>query len=300
MRLPTLKYPFGSARGPAALPSGASPALGSFSNLAGTAYKRHVQSLHEHGDRRNPDLLAGALLSPAQREQCLHLQARALDDLRRSPYYHYLTARTKAYDQVLLDAVAGGIRRVLIMGSGFDTRLYRFGGHLAALGAEVAECDQPPAMAAKRQLAAALPYACRVQYLGIDLNLPDTWAGLLRWLGDGASPALLIAEGVSPYIQRTTFTALLEALPKLLPTGSRVAYDFKLAGVADDFGKGADVSAPFRLALNVQAIAELHAGLGYRHTRTTDSRALMRAHVPSWDESVSPLFHEDALVELVC
>lgn len=300
MRSRTLKNLLGLASWVGPPLSGPPLGLVGFSNLVGTAYKRHVQSLHEHGDRRNPDVLAGALLSAEQRDHCLHLPAHAMEDMRRSPYYHYLTARTKAYDQTLLGAVAAGIRRVLIMGSGFDTRLYRFGGHLEALGVEVAECDQPLAMAAKQQLASGLPCAGRVVYLGVDLNFPGTWAGLRRWLGEGSSPALLIAEGVSPYIEQACFMDLLEELPKLLPAASRVAYDFKLAGVADDFGKGPGVSVPFRIALDERAITEMHADLGYRNTSTMNSLALMRMHVPSWDEDVSPLFHEDAMVELLC
>lgn len=300
MHLPRLKHPFASGRRVAPLLSGTAPALASFSNLASTAYKRHVQSLHEQGDRRNPDVLAGALLSAEQRDQCLHLPAKALADMRRSPYYHYLTARTKAYDQMLLDAVATGIRRVLILGAGFDTRLYRYGGHLAAMGVDVAECDQPSAMAVKQQLASVLPSAGRVAYFGVDLNVPNTWGVLRQWLGEGSSPALLISEGVSPYIAQACFVALLEELPRLVCAGSRVAYDFKLAGVADDFGRGPGVSAPFRLDLDERAIAKFHAGLGFRQTSTTNSLAMMREHVPSWNEGISPLFREDALVELAC
>jgi methyltransferase (TIGR00027 family) len=165
----------------------ASARLTDLSNLADTARIRHIQSLHENGDRRNPDILAGALITAEIRQQCFELNAEALMKMRKNPYYYYLTARTKFYDQLLLDAVAAGVRRVLIVGAGFDTRLYRFGGHLAAHGIEVAECDQPGVVTIKQKLAKTLPYSERVHYLSVDLNQQETWNDLLDWLGVGGA-----------------------------------------------------------------------------------------------------------------
>ena len=156
------------------------------SNLLGTAHYRHIQSLHESNDRRNPDILAGALMTPEEREQCFRMSAEALMKMRKTPYYFYLIARTKFYDQLVLDAVAAGLRRVLIVGAGFDTRFYRFGGHLAAYGVDVAECDQPDAVTIKEKIAKMLPYSEHVRYLSADLNRKETseWC-LSDWLGTG-------------------------------------------------------------------------------------------------------------------
>ena len=300
MRLPSLKQILRRAPTAPDVAGQGAAVLAQFSNLAGTALKRHIQSLHESGDRRNPDTLAGALLSEEQRQFCLHIGQQGLADLRKEAYYFYLIARTKVYDQMLLDAVASGVRRVLIMGTGFDTRFYRFGGHLAALNVQVAECDQPEAIAMKRQLAASLPFAGHVRYMPVDLNQPETWTDVSQWLGAADAPALLIAEGVSPYIEAASFRTLLAGLPKLLPPCSRIGYDFKLSGVADEFGKAASVVPRFRLNLDERMIAEMHAPWGYRQTSVMASDAMMQAQVPSWNASVSPLFREDAVVQLVC
>jgi len=280
-------------------PPDSTPALARFSNLAGTSYKRHIQSLHEHGDRRNPDILASALMTEEERNQCLVLKNDLLTEMRKDAYYHYLTARTKAYDQLLLDAVVQGFRRVLIVGSGFDTRFYRFGGLLAKRGVEVAECDQPAAIAVKKSLAAALPYADRVEYFDIDLNIPQSWSSVWRWLGATPNPVLILAEGVSPYIESSAFLLFLDTLAKHLPSSSRLAYDFKRIGVADGFGVSATVTSPYRLSLDEPAIAELHARLGFCSASVTTSFGLMRAHIPSWSEQVSPLFDEDAMIQAV-
>lgn len=272
--------------------------LTDLSNLSATARYRHIQSLHENNDRRNPDILAGALMTPAERKQCFRLNALTLMKMRKNSYYFYLAARTKFYDQLLLDAVVAGIRRVLIVGAGFDTRLYRFGGHLAAHGVEVAECDQPNAVTIKKKLANPLPYSERVRYLSADLNQQETWNDLSDWLGaDDAYPALVFAEGVSPYVESSMFLRFLIALASLMPSESWLAYDFKQRGAADEFGATADILSPFRLPLDEKFIKDQHASLGFKRASLITSLALMQTHVPSWNEEVSPLFHEDALVQ---
>jgi methyltransferase (TIGR00027 family) len=273
--------------------------LSDLSNLADTARTRHIQSLHESDDRRNPDILAGALMTAEVCRQCFELNAQELMKMRKNPYYYYLAARTKFYDQLLLDAIVAGVRRVLIIGAGFDTRLYRFGGHLAAHGVEVAECDQPVAVTIKQKLAKKLPYSDRVQYLSADLNQQETWNELLDWLGvSDAAPVLVFAEGVSPYVESSSFLSFLTALASHMSSGSWLAYDFKRSGAGDDFGATDDVLSPFRLPLDEEFIKVKHASLGFRRVSLNPPLALMKTHVPSWNEEVSPLFHEDAVIQI--
>lgn len=273
--------------------------LAALSNRAGTAWRRHVQSVHESGDRRNPDTLAGSLLDEALQVQCRRMDAESLQRLRRDPYHLFLVARTQAHDQALLDAVAHGVRRVLILGSGLDTRFYRFGAHLAEMNVALAEADQPNAIGHKKEVAARLPYADRVLYLPVDLNVAASWAPMLLWLAQGTTPCLVIAEGVSPYIDHAAFVAVLGELARVLPPGSRVSYDFKRVGVNDAFGASKDVTRPFRLAPDAAAVAEFHRGLGFRACSLVGAAEMMNRHVPSWSPQESPLFEEDDLLSLV-
>jgi methyltransferase (TIGR00027 family) len=274
----------------------ASSKLASFSNLASTSYNRHIQTIYEHGDRRNPDILASAFMTPKDRDQCLRLPARTVTEMRRSPYYYYLTARTKFYDQLLLNSVAAGIRRVVIVGAGNDTRFYRFGSHLATFQVDVAECDQPEAISTKQRLAAALPHADRVQYFGIDLNIQSSWEGLWQWLSLKPGTVLVVSEGVSPYIESSSFQAFLKELADALPEGSTFAYDFKQSGAADDFGRTSNVASPFRLPLNAETIHSFHDRAGFKQAAVTTSLSLMETYIPSWNSQVSPLFQDDALI----
>jgi len=273
--------------------------LPNLSNLARVARLRHIQSLHESGDLRNPDILVGELLAPDERERCLRTSRQELTVMREAPFYYYLVARTKFYDELLLEAVAAGLRRVVVLGSGSDTRLYRFGGHLATHGIEVAECDQPEAIAIKMRLARSLPHVERVGYLPADLNSPDTWSGLWEWLNrNGSRPTLVFAEGVSPYLLASTFERFLKELAIQMASGGWVVYDFKRPGQAVDRDAGQDVSEWYRLPFDESWVSARHASLGFGRTALVESVPLMRNHVPSWSERVSVPYREDALLRL--
>ncbi|WP_157199330.1 class I SAM-dependent methyltransferase [Methylomonas koyamae] len=275
------------------------PKMSDLSNLADTARIRHIQWLHESGDCRNPDNLAGELMTSKVRKECFKLNSEAIAKMRKNPYYYYLVARTKFYDQLLLNAVATGVHRILILGAGFDTRLYRFGEQLAKRGIEVAECDQPDAVEIKQKLAKQLPYSERVRYLSIDLNNQNSWNGLMDWLDtENTCTTLIFAEGVSPYVDSSKFLSFLANIASQISSDSLLAYDFKRVGARDDFGVTEDVRSPFRLPLNKELIKEKHTSLGFTQVSFISSLELMQTYIPSWDKELSPLFDEDALLKI--
>src|SRR5262249_26297885 len=150
-------------------------------------------------------------------------------------------------DQVVTDAVAQGIRQIVIVGCGSDTRAYRFQGMLRDRGVKVLECDQPQAIHIKQRMTKRWRHSDYVEYLPIDLN-DNAWPALGRWLGDASSPpSLVLMEGVSPYVNEATFGAFLRFLAKTLSPGSQVAYDFKIRGMSDTEGLSERTRQPFRL-----------------------------------------------------
>jgi O-methyltransferase involved in polyketide biosynthesis len=102
------------------------------------------------------------------------LNREDLARLRAEPFYYYLLARTMYYDQVIKDAVAGGAKRIVIVGCGSDTRAYRFQDLLRNGGVRVLECDPPEAIHVKQQMTARWRPGEHVEYLPIDLN-DDEW-----------------------------------------------------------------------------------------------------------------------------
>ncbi len=260
---------------------------------------RHIQATHEPPERRNPDTLVRHFLPLLQRLHAACLGQKALSQLRSDPFYYYLVARTRHYDQVVIDAVSNGIQRLIIIGCGSDTRAYRFKDLLGSKGVKVLECDQTDAIHAKRRLARRLGRRLDfVEYMPIDLN--DTeWPELEGWLGGNADlKTLVLMEGVSPYVNDSNFGQFLRFLAKRLAAGSRVAYDFKIMGVKDEFGRNGRTQRPFRLPAASDQIAAFHEERGFRQTWTELSSELGARLMPVQDNSVAPRFKEDGLVQL--
>src|SRR5262245_55460442 len=207
---------------------------------------RYLQSIHEVADRRNPDTLVRHFIPPLQRLRARWLGTQELERLRADPFYFYLAARTRYYDEVFTSAIANGVRHIVCVGCGSDTRAYRFRQLLLDHQVRVLECDQAGALDVKRRVARRWNASDYVHYLALDLN-DDDWPTLTSRIDRTGAKVLLLLEGVSPYVNASSFTSFLDTMALKLPPGSHVAYDYKLRGVSDDFGKTARTVAPFRM-----------------------------------------------------
>ena len=75
---------------------------------------------------------------------------------------------------------------------------------------------------------------------------------------------LVLMEGVSPYMNVDTFSRFfLRFFSRHLPKGSRVAYDCKLSGVDDGFGRIGRTQTPFRLGREREDMVSFLNELGY-------------------------------------
>lgn len=259
---------------------------------------RYIQSIHEPLERRNPDTLVRHFIPMLQRWRAAWIGRGGLSRLRAEPFYYYLVARTKFYDQVVNDAVSDGVRRIVMVGCGSDTRAYRFQDLLRTKGVKVLECDQPEAIHVKEQMARRWQPSDYVEYLPIDLN-DDAWPKLEHWLGDRkGSKTLVLLEGVCGYINDSNFRQFLQLLAAKLPVGSQLAYDFKIRGIKDDFGRVGRTQIPFRLSQSREEVATFHEAYGFRLKHMALSSDLCACLLPELAESVTPVFREDALIRL--
>ena len=129
--------------------------IGAFNNVStynlGDCYRstvasrRCVQNSHEEGIRQNPDDFVKHFLS----EQEIECALGELEALRAWSFYHYLLARTHHFDQVFQEAVDQGVQQIVLFGSGWETRAYRFSGLLRERGISVLETDLPVAIREK-------------------------------------------------------------------------------------------------------------------------------------------------------
>src|SRR5262245_33925534 len=103
---------------------------------------RYIQSIHESPDRQGPDNLVGQFLSPVRRWRCNWLSRARIASLQADPFYYYLLARTRYYDDVFLAAIAQNVRYIINIGCGTDTRAHRFKNVLMEKQVRIVECDQ--------------------------------------------------------------------------------------------------------------------------------------------------------------
>jgi methyltransferase (TIGR00027 family) len=267
------------------------------SNAWYVAFLRYVQSIHEPPERRNPDTLVRHFIPPFQRWRTAWLGPDALLQLRSDPFYSYLIARTRYYDQVFLDAIAGGVRQIIGVGCGSDTRAYRFRQALIAGGVHVLECDQPDAIKVKRRVARRWRASDYVEYLAIDLN-DKQWPQLTAKMNHTGHKVLLMLEGVSPYVNESNFAAFLGMAAQHLAAGSLVAYDYKLRGVKEDFGRTGRTHIPFRMSALPADVAAFHENLHLRLEHCELSSDLSARLLPDLRESRAALFEEDGLARL--
>ena len=273
-------------------------ALPNLSYMMSVGQLRYIQSAYEVPEHRNPDALIQHFLSATDLWRCRLRGLLILDRLRKNPFYYYVLARTRYYDKVFSSAISGGVKHIVNIGCGSDTRAYRFATELIEAGVSCLECDQEAAIVNKKKLARAKLDASHVQFMSVDLNQAD-WSDLESWFSARQGDKFLVMlEGVSPYIDEKAFYSFLSFLSARLEPGSRLAYDFKLKGVADGFGQAQPGHVPFRLSSDAYEVAAVHKGLGFTVEQFSLGTQLVERTIQGRLDAGLPLFAEDALVQL--
>jgi methyltransferase (TIGR00027 family) len=269
------------------------------SNSVVVATLRYIQSLYEAQEYRNPDTFVRDLLSPPRRWLGA-LQAKLqLTRLQANPFYFYLVARTRYYDQIFRDAISDNINFIINIGCGTDTRAYRFAEELREKRISVLECDQPQSIYIKQRLAKRKWYTGHVTYVSIDLN-DSSWPNLQYQLVQIPSAALVVLEGVSNYIAKESFTQFLKFIAAKLHVGSRVAYDYKIQRIADDDQYSCSGSRKlFRLPAAKKDIVAFHQALGYELKHMELSSDLSLRLLPDIMRTNARLYAEDCLLQLI-
>jgi len=264
------------------------------SNSLYVAILRHIQTMRERKDLQNPDTLARNFLSFRDRWRARIIGRNELQVLRQDPFYYYLVARTRYYDEIYGDAVRAGVVQVANIGCGADTRPYRFRDLLTAHGVRVLECDLPEAIAQKRRVARRWRGLIQVDYMPIDLN-DGTWPEFGRFLAQ-AGRTLIVMEGVSPYIDEASFTEFLRVAARFAAPGSLLAYDYKLTGVRMEFGRSERIAVPFRLPADLPGVIRFHEALGMVMVSHESGPELCARLLPGG--APHGAFDEDALIQL--
>jgi methyltransferase (TIGR00027 family) len=169
---------------------------------------------------------AGTGVWEAMLDDSLVAKVESVDPETAAIFHHmrsYQAVRTHFFDAYFAEAVAAGIRQVVILASGLDSRAYRLDW---PAGTAVFEIDQPKVLAYKSETLAAhgvIPSADRRE---VPIDLRQDWPAALRGKGfDPEAPTAWLAEGLLMYLPADSQDRLFEQITELSPPGSRIAVE---------------------------------------------------------------------------
>lgn len=151
----------------------------------------------------------------------------APDHVLRSPFgaqfVNFQGARTRYFDRYFADVMAAGVRQIVILAAGLDSRAYRLpwpGGTV------VFEIDQPRVLEFKREVLADRGDTPAAQRREVAVDLRDDWPAALTAAGfDPARPSAWIAEGLLIYLPAAAQESLFGGIDALAAGGSWVAVE---------------------------------------------------------------------------
>ncbi len=135
----------------------------------------------------------------------------------------YVAVRSRFFDDFLATAAGAGLRQVVILAAGLDTRAFRLDWRP---GTTVYEIDAPMVLAFKDSVLAGQGAAPRCERRAVTADLRADWPAALKEAGFApAAPTAWLAEGLLPYLPDEAMDSVLGHAHKLSAPGSRIAAD---------------------------------------------------------------------------
>lgn len=191
--------------------------------------------------------------------------------------------RTRFIDDLLEAALADGVRQVVLLGAGYDSRAFRLAGLRSAT---VFEVDHPATQALKRRLVdRAFPAGDHghVRFVPADLMRADL-AAVLRAAGLLGERTAVVWEGVTNYLDARSVDATFTGLVAATAPGSRIIFTYMdrraldgtgdFSGVAEWAARVDDDGEPFTFGFVPD---ELPGYLAERGLRLTVDRSARQA-----------------------
>jgi methyltransferase (TIGR00027 family) len=204
----------------------------------------------------------------------------------------YQAVRTHFFDTYFADAVTTGIRQVVILAAGLDSRAYRLDW---PAGTTVYEIDQPQVVEYKTATLASAGAAPRATRRTVPIDLREDWPAALAGAAfDRTQPTAWLAEGLLPYLPAEAQDRLFEMLTQLSAPGSQVAVEAFSLGTGDPERRRAARRARFermreRLGLHINVET-----LTYQESDRADAAEWLTAH--GWQ--VSAVSNADEMARL--
>lgn len=131
-----------------------------------------------------------------------------------------LAVRTRYFDDVFAEAMRAGVRQVVILASGLDTRAYRLPW---PDGTTVFEIDQPAVIEFKTRTLAQIDATPTSEHRPVGIDLREDWPTALQAQGfDPHQPTAWLTEGLLGYLPPDAQDRLLDDITALSAPGSRL------------------------------------------------------------------------------
>lgn len=199
------------------------------------AYLRSVESYRPEAERLFDDRFSRELIPPAWKISLLPGLRQAIVALIEASIPGYvggLYCRTLYIDEALKNALAAGIKQVVILGAGFDARAYRIPGIQQV---HIFELDLPNPQRLKqtfvKNILGELP--AHVSYVPIDFDRQDidgvmTAAGFQKGV-----KTFFICEGVTQYISADAVDKIFRYIYCAAAKESEIVFTYIRQGIVD-------------------------------------------------------------------
>ncbi len=141
--------------------------------------------------------------------------------------YEYVMARTKHFDELFLRFLNLPIPQIVLLGTGFDSRAYRFGDQIN--GSMIYEVDTPAMQEMKQRILKGNDVRIHnnIRYVSADLEKNEWFEALLRAGFQGSRQTLYIWEGVTFYLSVQSVETVLRLLKQQSASGSLLSFDYQ-------------------------------------------------------------------------
>ncbi|HEX7321531.1 MAG TPA: class I SAM-dependent methyltransferase [Mycobacterium sp.] len=138
-------------------------------------------------------------------------------------FVNFQGARTRYFDDYFRRAADAGLRQVVILAAGLDSRAYRLSWPDATT---IFELDQPQVLAFKSYILSQRGVRPSAERREVAVDLREDWPEALRSSGfDAAKPSAWIAEGLMIYLPAAAQEELFTGIDSLAAVGSQVAVE---------------------------------------------------------------------------
>lgn len=204
---------------------------------------------------------------------------------------NYVVVRARYIDDCLDQCIEEGIEQLVLLGAGYDSRVFRFTG--LTKGIKVFEVDHPDSQRTKKEkvekIFGGLPG--HVTYVAVDFENDKLGDRLAASGYDSSLKTLFIWEGVTVYISRQAVEETLAFVASNSGEGSSIVFDYiyksAIDGGVDEAenmkAKAAKASESFKFGIQKGAVEKFLAERGFDKVKNMNASALEEKYFKGTD-----------------